>query len=113
MYEHLSPVSTTPAISCSAVSMTPAINPCHGFSVIASVVDTGDKFITGVNNTGKQLSLVTMTLAINLLPMTRTRMPWSLGTAKDRGKLKGTNRPSTSDTAADGVIGTAMKSCIH
>jgi len=93
--------------------MTPAINPCHGFSVIASVVDTGDIFITGVNNTGEQLSLVTTTLAINLLPMTRTRMPWSLGTAKDRGKLKGTNRPSTSDTAADGVIGTAMKSCIH
>jgi hypothetical protein len=39
------------------------------------------------------------------------------GAAKDRRKLKGTNRlylrPSTSNTAANGVIGTAMKSCIH
>ena len=34
------------------VSMTPAINPCHGFSVIAGVVDTGDKFIAGDNETG-------------------------------------------------------------
>jgi len=31
-------VSPTPAISCSSVSTTPAINPCHGFSVIAGVV---------------------------------------------------------------------------
>jgi hypothetical protein len=23
------------------------INPCHGFSVIAGVVDIGDKFVTG------------------------------------------------------------------
>jgi hypothetical protein len=43
---------------------TPTINPCHGFSVIASVVDTGDKFIGGDNNTGKQLSPVTTTLSI-------------------------------------------------
>ncbi len=28
--EYLSPVSTTPAINCSAVSTTPAIYPCHG-----------------------------------------------------------------------------------
>jgi hypothetical protein len=34
--------------------MTRAINPCHGFSVIASVVHTGDKFIAGVVDTGKQ-----------------------------------------------------------
>ncbi len=27
-----------------------AINPCHGFSVIAGVVDTGDKFLNGVND---------------------------------------------------------------
>ena len=40
--------------------------------MIAGVVDTGDKFITGVNNTGEQLSLVTTTLAINLLPVTTT-----------------------------------------
>jgi hypothetical protein len=30
-------------------------NPCHGLSVIAGVVDTGDKFLTGVNATGEQL----------------------------------------------------------
>jgi hypothetical protein len=77
-------VSTTPAKSCSAVSMTPAknlspvpltpaISPCHGFSVIASVVDTGDKFIV---DTGDQLSAVTTTPAINLSPVTRTRTPW-------------------------------------
>jgi hypothetical protein len=34
------------------VSLTPAIIPCHEFSVIASVVDTGDKFIAGVVVTG-------------------------------------------------------------
>ena len=28
--EYLSPVSLTPVINCSAVSTTPAINPCHG-----------------------------------------------------------------------------------
>jgi hypothetical protein len=39
-------------ISYSSVSTTPAINPCHGFSVIARVVDTGDKFIAGDNNVG-------------------------------------------------------------
>ncbi len=99
----LSLVSTTPAKSCSAVSMTPAISPCHGFSVIAGVVDTGDKYI---DDTGDQLSAVTT-----------TRTPWRWGAAKDRKKLKGINlrylRPPKSATAADDVIGTAMKSCIH
>jgi hypothetical protein len=28
------------------------VNPCHGFSMIAGVVDTGDKFIAIDNNTG-------------------------------------------------------------
>ncbi|MFN9906330.1 MAG: hypothetical protein ACK56F_09435, partial [bacterium] len=32
--------------------LTPANNSCHGFSVIAGVVDTGDKFLTGDNDTG-------------------------------------------------------------
>jgi hypothetical protein len=40
------------------VSLTRAISPCHGFSVIAGVVDTGDKFI---GDTGDQLSAVTTT----------------------------------------------------
>jgi hypothetical protein len=34
------------------VSPTPAINPCHGFSVIACVVETGDKFMAGDRDTG-------------------------------------------------------------
>ena len=107
----LSPVSTTPVINCSAVSttpaknllpvsLTPAINLCPGFSVIAGVVDNGDKFIV---DTGDQLS-----------PVTRTRTPWRWGAAKDGRKLKGINRrylrPPKSATAADDVIGTAMKS---
>jgi hypothetical protein len=108
--------------------LTPAINLCHGFSVITGVVDTGEQFIAGDNDTGdnfiavdndngEQLSPVTTTPAINLLPMTRTRTPWRQGAAKDRRKLKGINRrylrPPKSATAADGVIGTAMKSCIQ
>ncbi len=118
-------MSTTPAKSCSAVSttpakillpvlLTPAINLCHGFSVIAGVVDNGDKFII---DTGDQLSAVTTTLARNLSPVTRTRTPWRWGAAKEWRKLKGINwrylRPPKSATAANDVIGTAMKSCIH
>jgi hypothetical protein len=72
--------------------------------VIAGVIDTGEQFIAGV-------------VVINLLSVTRTRTPWSWGAAKDRRKLKGINRryllPPKSATAADGVIGTAMKSCIQ
>jgi hypothetical protein len=44
-------VSTTPLTNISAVSLTPAINLCHGFSLIDGVVETGDKFITGVIDT--------------------------------------------------------------
>jgi hypothetical protein len=57
------------------VSPTLAINPFHECLVIAGVVDTDDKFIAGVNDTGEQLLLVTTTLAINLLPVARTRTP--------------------------------------
>jgi hypothetical protein len=60
--ECLSAVSTTPAINCSAVSttpltnlsavsLTPTINLCQRFSLTRGVVDTGDKFITGVVDT--------------------------------------------------------------
>jgi hypothetical protein len=69
------------------------------------------------NGTGEQLSPVTTTPAIHLLPVSRTRTPWRWGAAKERRKLKGINRrslrPPKSATAADGVIGTAMKSCIQ
>ncbi len=43
---------TIPVNNLLPVSTTPAINPCHGFSVIAGVVATGDKFIAGDNDTG-------------------------------------------------------------
>jgi hypothetical protein len=82
--------------------------------VIAGVVDTGDKIMV---DTSDQLSVVTKTPAINLSPVTRTRMPWRWVAAKDRRKLKGINRrylrTPKSATAADDVIGTAMKSCFH
>ncbi len=92
--ECLSPVSTTPAISCSPVSTTPAIN-LSPVSLISEI----------------NFPPVSMTPAINLLPVTTTPVN------KDRRKLKLTNRwylrPPKSDTASDGVIRTAMKSCIH
>ncbi len=37
--ESLSAVSMTLVLSCSLVSTTPAINPCHEFLVIASVIE--------------------------------------------------------------------------
>jgi hypothetical protein len=43
--------STTPLTNLSAVSLTPAINLCHRFSLIGGVIDTVDKFITGVVDT--------------------------------------------------------------
>jgi hypothetical protein len=45
-------VSTIPAKNLLPVSLTLAINLCHGFSVIVGVVDTGEQFITGDNDTG-------------------------------------------------------------
>ncbi len=57
-----------------------------------------------------------MTLAINLLLVTRTMTPWRWEAAKDRRNLKGTNRwylrPPNWDMDAGGVIWTAIKSCI-
>ncbi len=38
--------------------MTPAIKLCHGFPVIAGVFYTGDKFITGDNDTGNKFIAV-------------------------------------------------------
>ncbi len=88
-----------------------------GEQFIAGDNDTRDNFIAGHNDIGEQLSPVTTTPAINLLTVTRTRTSWRWGAAKDRRKLKGINRrylrPPKSATAADDVIGTAMKSCIQ
>jgi hypothetical protein len=68
--------------------MTPAINPCHGFSVIDGVIDTGDKFIAGDNNagnnnTGEQLSPVTTTPVINLLLVRMTLVISVCGVSMD------------------------------
>ncbi len=88
-----------------------------GNNFVAGDNDTGDNFVAGDNDTGEQLSPVTTTPAINLLPVTRTRTPWRWGVAKDRRKFQGINRrylrPPKSATAADGVVGTALKSCIQ
>ncbi len=37
-----------------AVSLTPTINLCHGFSLIGRVVDMCDKLITGVIDTAEK-----------------------------------------------------------
>jgi hypothetical protein len=65
-------VPTTPLTNLSLVSTTPAINLCHGFSLIGDVVDTDNKFITGVVDIGEQLSPVTKTPVINLPPVSTT-----------------------------------------
>jgi hypothetical protein len=49
-----SAVSTTPLTNLSTVSLTPTINLCYRFSLIGGVVDTGDKFITGVLDTAEK-----------------------------------------------------------
>jgi hypothetical protein len=88
----LSPVSTTPVINCSAVSttpaknvlpvsLTPAINLCHGFSVIAGVVDTGEQFITGDNDTGDKF-----------IASHKNKDAIEVGSCQERRKLKGINR---------------------
>jgi hypothetical protein len=41
----------TPAKNLLPVSLTSAINLCHGFSVITGVVETGEQFITGDKDT--------------------------------------------------------------
>jgi hypothetical protein len=82
-------VSTTWAINLSPVSTTPTINPCHGFSVIADVVDTGDKFIGGDNNTGEQFSPVTATPSIYLLPVTMTPVIRVCEVMSNPGMVKG------------------------
>ena len=46
----------TPAINLLPVSLTPAINSFHRFSVFDSVVDNGDKFIANDNNTSDKFT---------------------------------------------------------
>jgi hypothetical protein len=48
--------------------MTPAINPCHGFLVIAGVVDLIPEInlFAGDNDSGEQLSPLSLTIEIRL-----------------------------------------------
>jgi len=98
--------SMTPAINLLPVSLTPVIKSFHRFSVFDGVVDNGNKFIAGDINTSDKF-----TAGDN------NKDAMGVGTAKDRRKLKGPNRrylrPSKSYTASNGVIGIAMRSCIH
>ncbi len=65
----LPPVSTTPVANLPPVSVTPGAN----FSTIfGSVVDTGGKFATGVNDPGGKLPPVSMTPVANLSPVSTT-----------------------------------------
>jgi hypothetical protein len=59
---NLQPVSTTPAANLPPVSTTPAAN---FYTIFASVVDTGGKFATGVNDVVGKLPPVSMTPAAN------------------------------------------------
>jgi hypothetical protein len=52
------------------VSATPAANFATS---LASVIDTGGKFATGINNTGGNLPLVTTTPVANLPPVAHNR----------------------------------------
>ena len=101
----------------SQVSMTPAINHFHGFSVIAGVINTGiTSDIDTDNDTDKQFLPVSLTLVINLSPV--TMIPWGLFFLKNcephcKNKnvvLKALISPAV---AADSVMGTAMTRCIH
>jgi hypothetical protein len=93
------------------------INPCHGFSVIAGVNDTGDKFIAGVVDTAEQLFARDNDTGDKFIAGDKNKDAMEVGCCKDRKKLKGINRryllPPKSATATNGVIGNAMKSCIH
>jgi hypothetical protein len=63
------PVSATPVANLPPVSETPVAN----FSTIfASIVDTGGKFATGVNDAGGKLPPVSKTPAANLPPVSVT-----------------------------------------
>ena len=95
---------SSPARNLSPVTIFSKIRgDIHELMFITGVNDTGEKLFSGVNDTGE--------IYRNLSPVTRTRTPWRWR------KLKGINRrylrPPKSATAADGIIGTAMKSCIH
>jgi hypothetical protein len=64
------PVSTTPVANLPLVSTTPAANFA---TIFPSVVDTGGKYATGVNDTG-QFPPVSTTPAANLPPVSITPM---------------------------------------
>jgi hypothetical protein len=63
------PVSTTPVANLAPVSATP---PANFYTIFASVVDTGGKFATGVNDASGKLPPVSTTPAANLPPVSTT-----------------------------------------
>ncbi len=73
--------------------------------MIAGVVDTGEQVIASYNDTGDKF-----------IAGDKNKDAMEVGSSQGRRKLKGINRrhlrPLKSATAIDGVIGTAMKSCI-
>jgi hypothetical protein len=60
IFAKLPPVSTTPVANLPPVSKTPvsATPAANFYTIFASVVDTGGKFATGINDTGTLTSLV-------------------------------------------------------
>ncbi len=76
------PVSTTPAAKLLPVSTTPAANLPP---VSVSVVDTGGKFATGVNDAVGKLQPVSTTPATNLPPVSTTQI---MGTISGCSHLK-------------------------
>ncbi len=85
----LSPVSTTPVINCSAVSTTLAKNLLLVSLTPAINLCHDDKFIAGHKN----------------------KDTIEVGSCQGKEKVEGDK--SAISPAADGVIGTAMKSCIQ
>ena len=122
----LSPVSTTPPINLSVVSLT----PLNSFSAVSLTPVINFRFFGyfwPVSTTpGKNVincSPVSTIPLINCSPVSTTppiNFSLMINCIDDRGLFFlqiGTNRwyllPPKSDMAANGVIGTAMKSCFH
>jgi hypothetical protein len=88
--------------------MTPAINPCGGFSVITAVIDANDKFVTSDNDTGDKFIVGDKNKGRHEggeLPRIRESLRGQIGDISGRRSL--TWPPMVS------LDGTTIKSCIH
>ncbi len=61
--------------------MTPVNNPCHGFLLIAGVVDTGDKFLTCDNDTYDKF-IVTTTPVNNFIASDKDKDAMEMGSCQ-------------------------------